>query len=315
MSEFSMGAASAAPTLAELADGIHEDLAGIQADDRAALAKAIAAGEKLIRAKALVAHGEWLPWLEQNFPGHQTHAARYMRLAQNKHAVLNFTSIREALASLPKKPRANTPSDTQKKYGNNHWENDEALAWVGKRMRAGKSRDEIFEESLAGSHGWPLPGRHLPKNTVDTCRAIVKDRIRRGDSNRPRPKESGKRLRELHDRKRGGEAPLSQLWNLQKAISVLVSDLEMFDLPDVEWDEMTQDMVLELFDDLERGQRWLNIALSTVNEHMDELGQQRKIHMLRKRVDDPSSTAAERQSAATLLERLQRKQKQIAKNS
>ena len=39
-------------------------------------------GRELIAAKAQVAHGEWLPWLKEEFGWHQTTASRYMQVAQ-----------------------------------------------------------------------------------------------------------------------------------------------------------------------------------------------------------------------------------------
>ncbi|WP_373284265.1 DUF3102 domain-containing protein [Gordonia jinhuaensis] len=40
-------------------------------------------GKVLITVKILVKHGEWLPWLEENFEGSQPAASRYMTLAEN----------------------------------------------------------------------------------------------------------------------------------------------------------------------------------------------------------------------------------------
>src|SRR5262245_1763877 len=50
---------------------------------RDAVGHALAAGELLIEAKGRVKHGEWLPWLEANFPGSTRSAQGYMRLAEN----------------------------------------------------------------------------------------------------------------------------------------------------------------------------------------------------------------------------------------
>lgn len=41
------------------------------------------AGKALVAAKALVAHGEWLPWVEQNFHGGRFTSSNYMKLATN----------------------------------------------------------------------------------------------------------------------------------------------------------------------------------------------------------------------------------------
>lgn len=57
----------------------------------------------LITVKILVKHGEWLPWLEENFEGSQPTASRYMTLAENYSRVNSLLdsnpdlSIREAV--------------------------------------------------------------------------------------------------------------------------------------------------------------------------------------------------------------------------
>jgi hypothetical protein len=301
------GAATAAPTLTELAEGIRVDLAGIEGDNRAALEKAIAAGEKLNRAKAQMGHGEWLPWLKENFELSGRTARDYMRLANWQHAA-NFNSIREALASLPKKPRKEPArSDEQLDYNNKHWENDDVIAWVARRMKAGKTRDEIVAESQEGAYEWPLPNRWLGKNAADICRGIVRDRKRRGDNNRRRePKEAGKRLRQLHAEKRAGRG-LTDLWYMQKTVTELVGVLEGFDLPELDWSEETEELTNEIYEDLGRGARWVDTALDVVAAHMDGLGRQRKIRKLRARIDDPSSTPSERMTAARQAEKLEHK--------
>ena len=54
--------------LDELAADIAAEHEQAQQHFKTALEHAIAAGQKLIEAKALVAHGQWLPWLAENFP-------------------------------------------------------------------------------------------------------------------------------------------------------------------------------------------------------------------------------------------------------
>lgn len=300
------GAASAAPTLTELADQIRTDLAGIEGDNRAALAKAISAGEKLTQAKAQMGHGEWLPWLEKNFKLTRMTANNYMRLAANVNRVLHLESIREGLAALPKKKRKTSTRSQTSNDKAEAWDNDDVLAWVARRFKAGKSRNEVHQESVAGDHDWPLPGESLSQNGVDIARHILRDRKRRGDSNRARqPKESGKRLRQLHAQKRAGRT--TELWYMQKAIMEMVGVLEGFELPDLDWNEETEDLVNEIYDDLHRNGRWNDAALDAVAAHMDELGRQRKIRMLRDRMNDPSSTPSERMTAARLAEKLERK--------
>ena len=62
-----------------------------------AVTHAIAAGERLIEAKSLVKHGEWLPWLKSNFGGSESIAQFYMQLARNPEHVRDLKTIREAL--------------------------------------------------------------------------------------------------------------------------------------------------------------------------------------------------------------------------
>jgi len=61
---------------------------------------AINAGERLIEAKATLRHGEWTPWLEQNFEFTDRTARNYMRLAANRKRVADLPTVREALAVL-----------------------------------------------------------------------------------------------------------------------------------------------------------------------------------------------------------------------
>lgn len=49
---------------------------------------AIAVGELLLQAKALVGHGAWLQWVEDNCKISESTTRRYMRLARNKNEVL-----------------------------------------------------------------------------------------------------------------------------------------------------------------------------------------------------------------------------------
>jgi hypothetical protein len=92
--------------LAVLAVEIREEVAAADRDFQSAVDHAIAAGEKLIEAKALVRRGEWGPWLDANFPGGEHTARNYMRLARNRERVLGSPSIRQAVALLaePREP-------------------------------------------------------------------------------------------------------------------------------------------------------------------------------------------------------------------
>jgi hypothetical protein len=60
------------------------------------------AGQALAEAKKRVIHGEWLPWLEQNFDASQQTASDYMRVAANYQRAgdLPEGSIRGALKAI-----------------------------------------------------------------------------------------------------------------------------------------------------------------------------------------------------------------------
>jgi hypothetical protein len=63
----------------------------IRADLARAVEGIIAAGLHLIEAKALFAHGEWLPWIEQSLPITPRTVQRLMEIAQ--HAVLSNATL------------------------------------------------------------------------------------------------------------------------------------------------------------------------------------------------------------------------------
>lgn len=81
---------------------------------RDAVVHAIRCGEKLIEAKAALAHGEWLPWLEEHWPASAKTATNYMRLAANKETVadlpvgdgLKLLAAKDAVDRAPRAPRA-----------------------------------------------------------------------------------------------------------------------------------------------------------------------------------------------------------------
>lgn len=86
--------------LAVLAEEIGAEVAAAETEFQSAVRHAIRAGEKLIEAKGLVSHGQWLPWLAANFPGSERTARNYIRLAQNGNAVADLPTVRDAIAEL-----------------------------------------------------------------------------------------------------------------------------------------------------------------------------------------------------------------------
>ncbi|MEW8230384.1 MAG: DUF3102 domain-containing protein [Candidatus Thiodiazotropha endolucinida] len=79
----------------------HHNAAQAAADS--AIKNALAAGKLLVKAKAEVRHGEWLPFLESTGVNPRT-AQRYMKLAKNEHLLKNdsasFVSVTKALEYL-----------------------------------------------------------------------------------------------------------------------------------------------------------------------------------------------------------------------
>jgi hypothetical protein len=107
--------------LVTLAGRINEEHRACEATLRAGLVHAIRAGELLIEARALVPHGEWLPWLAGNFAGSERTAQGYMRVAREWPAVQDGSpqrvadlSLRGALVALAEpKESADEPTDAE----------------------------------------------------------------------------------------------------------------------------------------------------------------------------------------------------------
>lgn len=94
-------------SLDALAHRIRDEHAQAEASARDALEHAIAAGQLLIQAKAVVGHGGWLPWLEKNCPFSRRTAQAYTLLARKASTLLQgdaqrvaHLSVRSALALL-----------------------------------------------------------------------------------------------------------------------------------------------------------------------------------------------------------------------
>ena len=99
---------SSGPALATLAAEINAEHDAAENHARKAIEHARAAGEKLLLAKAGVAHGQWLPWLNSEIESGRleiksTQARVYMRVAANKQRAVHLedaASIRAALELL-----------------------------------------------------------------------------------------------------------------------------------------------------------------------------------------------------------------------
>ncbi|MGY4411962.1 hypothetical protein ACVWW4_003698 [Bradyrhizobium sp. LB7.1] len=102
--------------LAVLADEIRSEHAGIVQSLTRGLEHAITAGELLIEAKALLRHGQWLPWLNAHCALSERTARLYVRLAKNRARIeteigsVADLSVRGALALIAP-PEASHLSD------------------------------------------------------------------------------------------------------------------------------------------------------------------------------------------------------------
>jgi hypothetical protein len=317
MSE-STGAASVAPTLPELADGIRAELGAIADDNRSSLTHAIRAGELLIEAKDQTEHGGWLPWLTANFDLTTRTAQSYMGLAANAKRVSHLGSVREALAALaadkPKR-KAKPPKQTGEATvtGRPALSHDPAVInWVRAKIRARWNRDRMVKASIEKTDGWPRPepgdGNKLSNGTYSECRAaiVAEDRVRK-EARAPKKRkatEGGKRLRQLHADKRAGERDSeSDVFKLEVALAEAISLLERYELPEMEWTEELDARLNEIVYQLERLQTWWDLAWDATWARMDDVGRQRTIRTLEARANDPSSNQHERETAARLAEK------------
>jgi hypothetical protein len=186
------------------------------------------------------------------------------------------------------------------------------LNWVRKRTRAGLGTKEIVELTRT-AEDWPRPGSPLSDGTLASCRCAIYHLEDQGvrwplqpGGTKPLTKESGKRLRQLHSQKRNGR-PLNDLWYLQKAVAEHVGVLEGFDLPELDWSEEAQDLILEIHDDLMRAAVWTDSSQEAVVAQMSDLSRLRTLQKLRIRADDPSSAPSERRMAARAADKLKQK--------
>ncbi len=83
-------------TLADEINELHGQIAGAL---RTTVDLAIKCGEKLARAKATCGHGNWLPWLKENFEGSERVARDWMQLHEHRD-ILAATADLGVTASL-----------------------------------------------------------------------------------------------------------------------------------------------------------------------------------------------------------------------
>lgn len=142
--------------LVELARLANEEHRACEEALQAGLAHALAAGEYLLRAKALIPHGGWLPWLAENFEGSERTAQAYMRVSREwpqleegkaqRVADLPFREAVRLLAAPSEKARGlgPLPAHVEADLGNGltlqpgywirgrfrHWHGQDGTVWV-----------------------------------------------------------------------------------------------------------------------------------------------------------------------------------------
>lgn len=94
-------------SLADYAAVINDEHRAAYGCAQQAIEHARIAGEHLLKAKAALKHGEWLPWLAANVEVSESQAQRYMKVAQNWTAIsraggMSELTLRGALDSLSK---------------------------------------------------------------------------------------------------------------------------------------------------------------------------------------------------------------------
>jgi len=87
-------------SLPQLAASANREHLACEAAYGTAIEHAFRAGEHLLAAKAQVAHGAWLPWLEANFGASERTAQGYMQIAREAPQRVADSSVRQALATL-----------------------------------------------------------------------------------------------------------------------------------------------------------------------------------------------------------------------
>lgn len=179
------------------------------------------------------------------------------------------------------------------------WTDERVLAWVRKLMKAGLARDEITGASRTGARGWPIEGKHLPQNAADRAIAIIKDRDQNG---RKKPRESGKRLRQLGIERK---ADPGRLVNVRYQIVQMVGTLEQIDLAENGIGDADGDTVASVHEELSLLARWLDSSLAVVVAHLDD---ERALERIRKLREDTSGrTASEIETGQRLAKKLERK--------
>ncbi len=107
------------PGLSGLADTANKEHVLAQESAVGLVQHAAGSGAALTEAKSLLSHGEWLPWLADNFEASQQTASVYMRVAANyqRASSLDELSLRKALAAMADDKDVHVSQNT----GENEW--------------------------------------------------------------------------------------------------------------------------------------------------------------------------------------------------
>lgn len=181
--------ASKMPRLEELADEIRDlDEEGNRLE-QSALDVRIAEGERLIEAKSLLKHGEWLPWLESNFTFGRVTAQSYMALAEaNSQQGVNFDDT-ENVNEAYEKARAYKRQERSQRQREK--EDAQARGRTGPRKRETPEGDDspkppptsklyarlLSLEDEFDRRYWPLMEGHYLDGCTDRELGIVDDAI------------------------------------------------------------------------------------------------------------------------------------------
>jgi Protein of unknown function (DUF3102) len=144
------------PELDILADGIRQQHDLVRTSVTDAFAHAIEAGRLLIRAKEVISHGRWLPWLAANCRFAARTAQTYMRLAEQAPVLLGANAphvadltVRRAVALLKKpKPEAvnQCPDDLDRRGRGIVNNNQDAERWVQRSLNIGTQAGVLLAE-------------------------------------------------------------------------------------------------------------------------------------------------------------------------
>jgi hypothetical protein len=85
--------------LAQLAERIKTEHSAIKSATKQLLVRALAVGDALLKAKAKVDHGQWLPWLTKNCQLSDRTAQVYMKLANGRQAIERHLENKSAEAA------------------------------------------------------------------------------------------------------------------------------------------------------------------------------------------------------------------------